>query len=236
MPVDLRNSGKVPVMSVCLTHRVSVSETGTSDEHTVRSLQEKRRWIYVWVSAALAASPSSCQPLSHGSHRRPRPSQHLNSIMLLQHFLINICTSFLMPFHDSKRAARNPSACLTHYSGIFHYTAMIFHRCRTRDLMRGCHANSLPMNLQTNSPSASRRQIMLEINLVQLLPDRAEGLAVSRRTRWNVPPVYPAFSYCKPLPMNGFLLWTTKLNIVHCVYVFRLLSSSLWSVETARFL
>lgn len=108
------------------------------------------------VSAALAASPSSCQPLSHGSHRRPRPSQHLNSITLLQHFPINICTSFLMPFHDSKRAARNPSACLTHYSGIFHYTAMIFHRCRTRDLMRGCHANSSPMNLQTNSPSASR--------------------------------------------------------------------------------
>lgn len=61
-------------------------------------------------------------------------------------------------------------------------------------------------------------------------------LCVSRSTRWNVPPVYPVFSYYKPLPTNGFLLWTTKLNIVHCVYVFRWLSSSLWSVETGSFL
>lgn len=183
-------------------------------------------------SAGGFMSPSSCQPLSHGSHRWPRLFQHLNSITLL----INICTSFLTPLHDSKRAARNPSACLTHYSGVFHYTALIFHRCRTRDLMRGCHANPRPWIFRQTVHLRPGAQIMLEINLVRLLPDRAEGLAVSRRTRWNVPPVYPAFSYCKPLPTNGFLLWTTKLNIVHCVYVFRLLSSSLWSVETARFL
>lgn len=210
------------MMSVCLTHHVHTWESGTS-EHTGQALQVKRRWIY--VSFLLSAAFPWISQMAEAF-------QHLNSITLL----INICTSFLTPLHDSKRAARNPSACLTHYSGIFHYTALIFHRCRTRDLMRGCHANPRPWIFRQTVHLRPGAQIMLEINLVRLLPDRAEGLAVSRRTRWNVPPVYPAFSYCKPLPTNGFLLWTTKLNIVHCVYVFRLLSSSLWSVETARFL
>lgn len=97
----------------------------------------------------------------------------------------------------------NPRPSLTHYTGILSLHSQDFPWLDSRAVE---HETWCAAATQTRlwilkqtvhlHPAA---QITLEINLVQLLPDKPRGLAVSRRTRWNVPPVYPAFSYCKPL-------------------------------------
>lgn len=142
----------------------------------------------------------------------------LNNITLLKPFLINICSSFLMPFHDSVSSV----SYVTSFSLTFHHTAGFSSTVE--------HLWIFQQTLHLH-PEAPWAQI-----ISGWVWSTWRTLGVSRSTRWNVPPVYPAFSYYKPLPTNGFILWTTKLNIVDCVYVFRRLSSSLWSVETGSFL
>lgn len=231
MPIDLlRNSGKVSQLCLCIWHIMC------TPERQVRVLNTRFglcRWSAGGFMSAGRVSflLSVAFPwISQTAEAFPAPEQHYAPPALSDQHLHLV--SDAVP--DSKQGIPRP---------VWHITAGSFITQLWFSIAVE-HETWCAAATQTPRPWIFRQtvhlhpgaQIMLEINLVQLLPDRAEGLAVSRRTRWNVPPVYPAFSYCKPLPTNGFLLWTTKLNIVHCVYVFRLLSSSLWSVETARFL
>lgn len=89
---------------------------------------------------------------------------HLNSITLLEPFLINICSSFLMPLHDS--VCQSERLC---------FICDTLQRILCPDIARVLHHCGTSMNLQANTPSASKSLWStnhLQLNLVYLTNTR----------------------------------------------------------------